>query len=217
MEDIATKNSLQICSYNCNSIRKKVDIVRQLMNSQDIILLQEIILLNEDTDFIYGICDIFDAIILPSKCPVSECFEGRPSGGLAILWRKSLNISVNLVTENDNFIVALLNCTDRFIGLVNIYMPYDNKSNDVVDEYSHILGELQAAISELPTDNILCLGDFNADPTRGRLWFNLEEFCQENEFCIYDLCMSSNSFTFLSPSHNSTSWIDHVLRAEDLI
>ena len=83
--------------------------------------MQEIILFNEDSDFIYGISDIFDAIILPSKCPVSECFEGRPSGGLAILWRKFLNISVNLVTVNDNFIVALLNCTDRFIGLVNIY------------------------------------------------------------------------------------------------
>ena len=135
MEDIATKNSLQICSYNCNSIRKKVDIVRQLMNSQDIILLQEIILLNEDSDFIYGICDIFDAIILPSKCPVSECFEGGPSGGLAILWRKSLNISVNLVTENDNFIVALLNCTDRFIGLVNIYHKHKYDRN-IVSKFS---------------------------------------------------------------------------------
>ena len=29
--------------------------------------------------------------------------------------------------------------------------------------------------------------------------------------------MSSDSFTFLSPSHNSTSCIDHVLRAGDLI
>ena len=101
-----------------------------------------------------------------------------------------------MVTVDDNFIVAPLNCTDRFIGLVNIYMPYNNKSNDVMDEYSHILGELQVAISELPTDNILCLGDFNADPTRGRLWFNLEEFCQENEFCIYDLCTSSDSYFF---------------------
>ena len=43
-------------------------------------------------------------------------------------------------------------------------------------------------ISELPTDNILCLGDFNADLSRGRLWFNLEEFCQKTEFCIYDIC-----------------------------
>ena len=82
-------------------------------------------------------------------------------------------------------------------------MPYDNKSNDVVDEYSHILGELQVAISELSIDNILCLGDFNADPTRSRLWFNLKEFCQETEFCIYDL-----SFTFLCLSHNSTIELD---------
>ena len=175
MDDSINKKSIQICSYNCNSVRKKVD-VRQLMSSHDVILLQEIILLNEDCDFIFRISDLLDAIVLPSRCPASECFEGRPSCGLAILWRKSLDISVNLVTLHDNFIIASLNCSDKVIGLVNIYMPYDNRTSEVVEEYSYILGELQAAMSELPTNDILCIGDFNADPTRGRLWSNVVEF-----------------------------------------
>ena len=80
--------------------------MRGLLNGCDILFLQEIILLNEDSDFIVGIDELFDSFVLPSKCPDTECFEGRPSGGLAILWRKSLQISVKLEAVHDNFMVA---------------------------------------------------------------------------------------------------------------
>ena len=57
------------------------------------LFLQEIILLNEESHFIFKIGDEFDATVLPSKC---QCFQGRPSGGIAILWRKSLEVSLKL-------------------------------------------------------------------------------------------------------------------------
>ena len=34
-------NHLRICSYNCNSVSKKIDTVRKLLNGCDILLLQE--------------------------------------------------------------------------------------------------------------------------------------------------------------------------------
>ena len=77
----------------------------------DVLLLQEIILRNEDSDFIAVISDLFDSIVLPSKYSETECFEGRPSGGLAIIWRKSLNISIELITLHDNFMIVLLTST----------------------------------------------------------------------------------------------------------
>ena len=64
-------DNIRICSYNCNSVRKKVDIIRELMEKSDILFLQELILLNEDCDFIYEMSDLFDAHVLPSKCSVS--------------------------------------------------------------------------------------------------------------------------------------------------
>ena len=144
-------NFLNNCSYNFNSVRKKVDIVREILMNTDVLLLQEIILRNEDSDFITGISDLFDGIVLPSKCSETECFEGRPSGGLAIIWRKSLNISIELITLHDNFMIVLLTSNIVTVGLVNVYMPYDDRSIEMLNDYSHILGELQASISELPT------------------------------------------------------------------
>ena len=95
-------------------------------------------------------------------------------------------------------------------------MPYDNRTSEVVEEYSYILGELQAAMSELPTNDILCTGDFNADPTRGRLWSNVVEFCDGSDFSINDLFMTPDTFTFLMPSNSCTSWINHVLCSGDI-
>ena len=112
--------------------------------------------------------------------------------------------------------VATLSTDTRCVGLVNVYMPYDDRTIDVMNEYSHVLGELQASISELPTDDIICLGDFNADPSRGRLWNNVVEFCNENQFNICDTILPPDTFTYLSPSHNSTSWLDHVLCSGDV-
>ena len=209
-------NFLNICSYNFNSVRKKVDIVREILMITDVLLLQEIILRNEDSDFIAGISDLFDGIVLPSKCSETECFEGRPSGGLAIIWRKSLNISIELITLHDNFMIVLLTSNIVTVGLVNVYMLYDDRSIEMLKDYSHILGELQASISELPTCDIVCLGDFNADPSRSRVWNILKEFCDENQLRICDLILPPDTFTYLSPSHNSTSWLDHVLCSGDV-
>ena len=81
MVDSSNNRSIKIGSYDCN-IRKKVDIVKELCTcDSDMLFLQEIILLNEESHFIFKIGYEFDATVLPSKC---QCFQGRPSGGLAI-------------------------------------------------------------------------------------------------------------------------------------
>ena len=44
--------TLKIISYNCNSIRSKVDIVRDLLSLCDILLCQEVILLEDERCFL---------------------------------------------------------------------------------------------------------------------------------------------------------------------
>ena len=66
-------------------------------------------------------------------------------------------------------------------------MPYDNRSNEVKMEYQQILGDPEAAIIDsLNNRNILCVGDINADPNRGRLWPFLNDFIVSNNFTVCD-------------------------------
>ena len=85
-----TQQSIRVASFNCNSIRKKIDTVRELLDTCDVLLCQEILLLPEDIEFLNGINPDFININVPSRCSSSVSFDGRPVGGLAIFWRRSL-------------------------------------------------------------------------------------------------------------------------------
>ena len=81
MEGLRKSLSLiRFCTYNCNSIRTKIDIIRDLLNDCDVLLLQEIILLNEDKDMFYSIDSNFDFHVFPSRLSISNNFDGRPAG-----------------------------------------------------------------------------------------------------------------------------------------
>ena len=83
---------IRLCSFNCNSVCRKVDVVRTLLNCCDILVLQELILLNEDVDFLDGIDQKFDCIMYAEQ--VSN--EGRTAGDLAISTQHFLSRQINL-------------------------------------------------------------------------------------------------------------------------
>ena len=64
---------------------------------------------------------------------------------------------------------------------MKVYMPYDDRSDETTAGYRQILGNLQASIEYLTSDNMGIVGDFNVDPGRGRLWHYLYDFIQSNE------------------------------------
>ena len=76
----STLSLIWFCTYNCNSIRTKIDIIRDLLNDCDVSLLHEIILLNEDKDMFYSIDRNFDFHVFPSRLSISNNFDGRPAG-----------------------------------------------------------------------------------------------------------------------------------------
>ena len=87
---------IKITTFNCNSIRNKVDIIRDILSYSDLLLCQEIVLLEDECDFLNQIDDEFNVIGNPSKCAQSLNFEGRPSGGFAVIWLKSLGFKINV-------------------------------------------------------------------------------------------------------------------------
>ena len=58
--------------------------------------------------------------------------------------------------------------------------------------------------------------DFNADPNKGAFWPLLNEFIESNSFIINDFNLPIDTSTYLSPAHNSTSWLDHIISTSDL-
>ena len=204
------KKVLKIVSFNCNSVRNKVDIVRTLIDNYDIVCLQETFLSKLDVNFIYGLRNNINFHI--SDCVYNSNFNsGRPKGGLLTIWKTSIDKFLIPLISNDNYQAIKIKSADGDILIFNTYMPYDDNSIDQLIRYREVLASLSHEIESNPGCKINIIGDLNSDPNRPRLWREITSFCQEFYLTVADGSLPSESFTYLSPMHDTTSWLDHIL------
>ena len=83
--------SLKIISYNCQLLNANLEAVSSLLNYCDILLLQETLLTNDNSDTLENINNNFKAIQVSSVRKSNQIY-GRYSVGLEILWKKYANI-----------------------------------------------------------------------------------------------------------------------------
>ena len=202
--------SFKIVSYNCNSAKNSVDVIRTLIDQYDIVCLQETFLSKDDIRFIYGLRDNINFCISDCLFNISlNC--GRPKGGLLTIWKKHFDSVFTPIIIEDSYQAIKIRAADGDVIVCNVYMPYDDKSIDQLIRYQEILASLSHEIECNPGCKINIVGDFNADPSRLRLWKEVIEFCNDFGLSVADLSLPSNSFTYLHPAHDTTSWLDHVL------
>ena len=80
---------------------------------------------------------------------VTGLLLGRPFGGIAILWRKSIGGCIQIDKYNDSRVMAIeYNNGNRKLLAVNIYMPCDDRSTNSAnyDEFIKYLGMMHAII-----------------------------------------------------------------------
>ena len=153
---------------------------------------------------------------VPRKTSNISCI-GRPIGGLTIFVRKSLQVEVRILASSDHFCVSRISTNSYSFDLVNIYMPCDSRSDDSVTAYQTLLGDLKSVKDDVVNQNLVMVGDYNADMNKGRMFSFLSEFVHVNDLIINNqICLNSDSFTYLSPMHKSTSWIDHIVSSQNV-
>jgi len=91
--------------------------------------------------------------------------QGRPYGGCAILFRKSLIGSISMVSTNSKRFCAirLSDQTGRILLIICVYLPTDYGTSFSHDEFLFVLGELEGFIHSESFDSLLIAGDFNVD------------------------------------------------------
>ena len=202
--------SIKIVSFNCNSVRKNVDTIRELIDNYDIVCLQETFLSKNDTAFINGLRQ--DINFLISDCIYSENFNsGRPKCGLLMIWKTRFDHIFCPVITNYNYQAIKIKSVEGDVILFNAYMPYDDNSAVQLIHYREVLASLSNEIDNNPGCKINIVGDLNSDPKRPRLWREVSDFCNDYKLTIADHSLPNDTFTYLSPMHNTTSWLDHIL------
>ena len=84
-----TLSNLRVVSFNCAGVKNKLPIVRDLCDGGDIIFMQETLLTPVVINTIDNVHPEFSAASI-SSMHIDRPRAGRPSGGLSILWRRSM-------------------------------------------------------------------------------------------------------------------------------
>ena len=83
----------------------------------------------------------------------------RGCGGVAILWRKSLNVTV-LNIASDRICAIQLRSEDCVVSVIEVYLP---SSNLPVEEYQECVHLLEEVVTDCQrSGEVVVLGDFNA-------------------------------------------------------
>lgn len=205
------KRHCKLVSFNCKSIKRSINYVKELCATADVIALQETWLLSHDLAYLGS---IYPGFASTGVCATesTEVVRGRPYGGVAILWRSSAFDNVSVIKCSNVRLTAIKAVVDnRDILIFSVYMPVCNLSNLI--EYTECLAEINAIVECNCVENVFVLGDFNAHP--GELFCTeLLKFCYDYHFTCADIDMlgiNSNTFTYMSDSHGCVRWLDHCL------
>ena len=190
-----------------------------LCDTSDIVLLQETWLVDYDLPFLNSVSLDFYAKGLSSVDTSAGILSGRPYGGIAILWRKSIADKCNIIDYEDKRVLGIeVTHGDNKLLFLNIYMPYNCESN--AEEFKFYLAQISSIFNEHNSPYLFVVGDFNANTNRSgsgiiehKFGRELISFFTEENLVLSDVLhlSESDTFTFLSSANGVVSWLDHIL------
>ena len=217
-------DTLKIASFNCKSLKRSINAVEDLCTKNDIVLLQETWLTKQDLHLLKSVNQNFNGEGISNVDLCNGPLLGRPYGGLAILWKKSLDLSCSFLRYDDDCVIGLEIDYNRNgnLLLLNCYLPYECHEN--TEHFYQCLGNIASIINTSKCIHVIAAGDFNADcssllamnerPRQSRFGKIFRNFCEDENLVMCDIIhlqKEGGVHTFLSEAHNSVSWIDHCI------
>ena len=99
---------IKICSYNCCSLVKNIEVVRELVAKEyDIIFLQETFVTDDKLGIFYFIDENYESVAkgaVYSERSITSA-AGRPQGGIACLWRCGSLFNIDKIVLEKNICI----------------------------------------------------------------------------------------------------------------
>ena len=128
----------------------------------DIVFLQEHWLLPNELRLLNNAHDKFQSYGLSAVDISVDILVGRPFGGTAILYRKSLADQISIIASDESRITGIqLNTDSGPFLLLNVYMPTNYGDESSLELYRDCLAKLHAVITDSDSLHTIVAGDFN--------------------------------------------------------
>ncbi|KAJ2937484.1 hypothetical protein O0L34_g17527 [Tuta absoluta] len=204
---------MKLCSFNCKSVRRSVEHIRDLCNDCHVIGLQETWLKPEALSYLDTIHKDFSSCGTSAIDVEKQVLIGRPYGGVALLWRTDVLENVQVIDCNNSSLCAIKSVLhgNNFL-FVSVYMPQCKEAN--LPDFTSILSLVQSLIQEYDINYAYILGDYNANIGKGTLFGKeLVSFCTENDLSCadYDILRTKGMDIFTFQDGRAKTWLDHCV------
>ena len=180
-------SKLKLISYNCQSLNAKSAIIANLLKECDVLCLQETLI---DKNNSYHL-DQFDNNFSFEYEPAyrnSSSSRGRSSGGLSIFWRGAKDITFKPLFFDKRIMGLKVTFNGGYsILILNIYFICDYDNIDSLLEYMSTIATLENITKTENYNELFIVGDFNADPNKGRFYNQLKSFYENNMLYATDI------------------------------
>lgn len=222
---LSTNSVLNICSFNMYGFNNGTPMLKCLCNRYDIILVQEHWLLSSELHKLDTVCSDFMSFKLSSMDSKASngILTGRPFGGVAIMWRKSLSNNVALLDwdRNDGRFASIMiqNVCKKNIVLTNVYFPCLGQHRDYTLNTSSILSHIDNMLLNNVDSYHMIGGDFNFEYEPSNIGYKLfNDIVNDYNLICCDSLIKQDcvQYTYRHESLNQTSWIDHFFVSTEL-
>ena len=216
---------MKIVSYNCRGLPSSAQklhhrpSVANILNNPDvdIVCLQETWLSKQDLNCLNTLHVDFHGVGAATVDYRDGLRRGHNPGGVAIMWRKCLDASVEVLTYEVDWLTGIqISHDNKNYVILCVYMPYESIHNE--DAFIENLGIITSIIDDIEVTCLSIMGDWNSDISDENSVFGnlLKVFCEDSNIILSsERLLPRDSFTYLSERWNTTSWLDHCLSTKD--
>lgn len=163
---VQESQNLRISTFNCKNIVTNSISAQELLNSVDILCIQEHWLFNFQLENLNSFNPKF---CVASKAvddsePILPIHKPKGYGGTAIFWRESINHAVTPLADGDCQIQCIeVRCQNAPFLVASVYMPA-RKDTQAEQKFAEMLDQLHEIYQKYSVSHhILLAGDFNCD------------------------------------------------------
>ena len=163
----------KIVPLNIENFHTNRTYLKELMNSADIICVQEHWLYNFEQQTLDKFCEgnNFEVYMksVDDSDPISPLQRPRGKGGVATMWLSNISRNVTKLPDGSERVCAVRCDTEEGpVSIVNVYMPCRGYSSSE-QMFNEILDEVREIVIKYSIDSrVILLGDMNASLHRGQ-------------------------------------------------
>ena len=217
-----TTDKLVIKSYNstgCNE--QKLSYLNEQAKSADILLVQEHWLFDSNSSKLSNGIKDYTGKVVSGMDENEKVIQGRPFGGCAIMWRKSIAALVNPIMMDSiskRVCSVTLTVGAMVVLLMSVYFPTDPGTVAFNDTFlTTVLADLQSVIEHVRPNAVIIGGDTNCDFGRHTGFANRISAFMNDQNIVSAWSKFTVDYTYMHNDGIHTSTIDHFLLSKHIM